>query len=271
MNIFSQKRGRRRSVVEENRKNRKRILSVFIIFLIFIAIIITARLNIFFVHNIIITEVAEKKKQIIKNIVEKQLAGSYYYLFPRKNVVFVPRKDIKTALMKQDLSIKSVNIDLRSVNELSIKIVERNPDGLWCSHNDECFFVDEGYVYGKFLGDNISDYNILKTETDPKKIIGTIIIDSEDFRKINTFILYLKRENVSISNVLIQDNGDYEIQTKAGAKIIFNNREDISDTINNLASIVHSGAITKDKWQDIYKTLLYIDLRFGRKIFYKFK
>lgn len=270
MNVFPHKR-RRVSALQEKRRKQKRIGVLITLFVLSVAVVITAHIDKISIQDVAIKGISKTKAELLRTQVSNQLAGSYFYLFPRKNILLVPQNTIEESLYKKNPFIKTVDISTDGIQTLVVDVVERESNIIWCSQTDECYFIDEGLAYEKVLETDHSKYIVLRTEVEPTHVLGRTVADPGKIRKIDTFVSFLEREGTDVAHTLIKRGGDFEVVTTAGAQIFFNSSQEVSSVIKNLSSVINSGTITASEEEGPYEALLYIDLRFGKKIFYKFK
>ena len=87
----------------------------------------------------------------------------------------------------------------------------------------------------------------------------------------------IKDANLNPVSFLAGENGDYEIHLSDnsknygfyGGKIIFNNNDNLGEIFDNLMTILNERTLVKELNDNVQ--LDYIDLRFGKKVFYKLK
>jgi len=73
----------------------------------------------------------------------------------------------------------------------------------------------------------------------------------------------------------VQEDGDVKLYlssftSKMGPEIIFKADSNFEKIIENLQSVLSTEPLQSD-FKNKYSSLLYIDLRFGNKVYYKFK
>jgi hypothetical protein len=165
---------------------------------------------------------------------------------------------------------------------LSIAIGERKPEIVWCDGavSPKCFFADdEGYIFSPApqYSDNIF-YSLVGGL--PAEAIGTKPLPTNSFQNIVLFAKLLpdafKKANFNDGSQLIRvvasTTGEYTAvlrNNKAEWRILFNDG-DATETIKNLVSVLSCDAFKQDLSTN--KTDLdYLNLRIGKKVFYRFK
>ncbi|MEK9186142.1 MAG: hypothetical protein AAB885_01005, partial [Patescibacteria group bacterium] len=84
------------------------------------------------------------------------------------------------------------------------------------------------------------------------------------FRKLIDFNELIPKINVNISKMVLKKENIYELYTLEGWRVLTNNQNNPNDLFINLAAILNEVGSRR-------QNLDYIDLRFGNKVFYKFK
>ena len=257
--------------LSELKKQRQKVFlsQVFLIGSIFIAVLVglvyisrISRLNI----NAI--EVVGNKvidTEVIKQVVENETSGKYVWLLPKTNIFFYPKNSIKQNLSSQFKRLKDIDVAIKDRNILEIQVSEREPKYLWCGQEvhaeEKCSFLDEtgfifdeapyfsGEVYFKFYG---------KLPT--------------DFARFILFKQTLEVIGLKPAEVLIVENGNVEIflSGKSKPKVILNESSDFQKIAENLQAALTTEPLHSD-FKNKYSSLLYLDLRYGNKVYFKFK
>ena len=284
--LFRKKSRISSSKVKETRRKKflTRILLVILILLVlFVVSIFVSRISNINIINITVKNegsvVTEKE---ILEIVNNDIDGKYLGLYPKTNIFIYGKEKITTDIYDKFKRIKNVDIERIGFNGINITIKERNPVGLWCGKkintDEQCYFLDEdGFIYTEaptFSG-NVFFRNYGNIEG--KEQIGINFLDSEKFKKISFFVKSIKDANLNPVSFLAGENGDYEIHLSDnsksygfyGGKIIFNNNDNLGEIFDNLMTILNERTLVKELNDNVQ--LDYIDLRFGKKIFFKFK
>ena len=225
---------------------------------------------------------AIRQDEILK-IVNDKLNSKYLKIFPRDNILLCPKSEIETQIYDAFKRVKNADIETDGLNSLILRIKEREPFALWCGAENsdeyqECYFMDNsGYIYSR--APNFSGNVFIKYygTINAGKFIGSTFMDAEEFSKVSFLIKSLESINLTPIFFAVNKNGNYEIylgKNSGGGgiydgKIIFDKSNDIGQVFANLKSILENNIVGNDKDKNL--RLDYIDLRFGKKIIYKFK
>jgi len=203
----------------------------------------------------------------IKKGVLNIISGKYFKILPKDNVFLLPKDEIEAYLMKEFPRIKSATVEIELPDNLLVKFEERKQEALLC-YGKECGFLDDsGFVFEKapyFSGDAYIKF-IDEQSGDASLAIGKNIIEASKFQKIMEFINLASKEKIVINKVLIKSEGLFHLITKEGWAILISDKNEPALTMDNLLLVLN------EKIKDRRRTLDYIDLRFGNKVYFKFK
>lgn len=256
---------------------RKKILIWFFVVVVFIVGLVFAsrikKINID-ISQIIISGNKIVELNDIHKVVETELSGRYFFLFQKSNSFIYPEKKIRNELLTKFKRLSTVSIYTTDTRIIHIDVTERGGEYLWCGmtypniENQKCFFLDnQGYifdeapsfsdgVYFKFYGgeNNTGLGNYFLKDIFPNVIFFKDMIEKMDLKII------------SFSQSV---DGDMNIYLTSGAKIIFKKDADFEKLAENLQALLSTEPFHTDFIKK-YDSLLYIDLRFGNKVYYKF-
>ena len=203
--------------------------------------------------------------------VSNYLTGKNFKIFPRDNFFIMPKKEFIDSLLKEFPRLKTVSLIKNFPNSISLKVTERNNEALFCFKNKDegCAFIDQdGFVFDKAPYFSAGVYLTFLEEATTTWKLDFQVISEEQFKKIIDFKNLLTEENPPIGGkilqIIIKKEGIYELQTNEGWSILLNEKNDSQLTYQNLKT-------TLDQIKEKRRNLDYIDLRFGNKVFYKFK
>lgn len=195
----------------------------------------------------------------VRNALLNEVSKKIFFFIP-KNIFAVNFDKLSNDIVEKFPEIEKVSIKINLPNTVSAEIIEKTPVGCWCN-NGECFYFDKyGIAYQK--NDNCS--NLLKIISDKKSAITKEIISAEHLKDILS-IYNDAVDSEQIKDIIISDD-KITLESKQGWVAYFKPYDDISSQVINLKAVLGQ-KLTANK----ISQLNYIDLRFGNKIFYKFK
>ncbi len=257
------------------RVRRRRLFLIRFLIILFFVLVIIFTLAIFSGHEKIkVKEInvygnAAVSADDILAIVNRDLTGRYFYLFARNDFLIFPRFQIQTDILNEIKAVKEVDVSWNSWQKISITVMERRPDSVWCGPDikvvdPQCYFVDnEGYIYSLapvFSGSMfIKGYGNISTSTSP---IGQQFLTKPVYAKLLTLAGILDQNNMKVV-AMSYDGHDYRFILEQGIEIIFNDKTDFDASFDNLLRAVQTNNLDLNK--DVQK-IKYIDLRFADKI-----
>lgn len=274
------------SKIEELKKKKKKIFKIKIIIfsvllvLIFIGFSFLSKWQRININNISVEGNKVLNESDLKNAIQEEINGKYLWLFPKTNSFLIPKSKIKRVLYEKFGRIETLNLNINNFQNINLTITERIPIYTWCGEvlpdinikkqEENCSFVDKnGFVFDHapyFSGDvYIRFYGSLEKD----------ILNLKDFEDTKILIEKIKELNLNPVSLFYKDNNETEIflssnkHIKEAPKIIFNSNEDKNLIFENLDVGVSSEPLKSDL-KNNYSNLLYIDLRFNNKVFYKF-
>ena len=224
------------------------------------------------------------------------MSGYYFWIFPKSNVLLYPKNDIKNRLNNKFKRLDNISFNIKNEKILEILLQERKAIYTWCGENpalysavvlddkeleNQCYFIDEngylfdrapyfsGEVYFKFFGKLNNDKN-----KDNTNFIGSYFLPDIFYRMIS-FRDDVSSFGIKSSSFFLKEDGDIELYLSSSKtsnnlpKIIFKKDDDLLKVAENLQAAITTEPLKSD-FEKKYSSLLYIDLRFNNKIYYKF-
>jgi hypothetical protein len=228
---------------------------------------------------------------VILEKVQDELFGRYLFAFSKQNFLLYPKNSIEKHLLGTLKRLETVKVTLTDTHTLSVKVSEREGRYLWCGHtfseeigdvpNDECYYMDtSGYIFSKspyFTGNVYIKFfgtGLFSPSIDP---IGRQYLPIEQFAEIETFLSGLPALGIEPYALRIIDGGDYDLYIASlepgrlvYTKILFNEHSDPKKLLENLSAALKAEQFKND-FTARFNDLLYIDLRFASKVYYKFR
>ena len=215
---------------------------------------------------------------------QQTLSGKYFYLIPRTNIFFYPKKQLLQDIQTEFPRFESVDISLVNKNTLAITVTEERGKALWCGPDSDpldmtaaCYFTDtegkiidiapyySGNVYLRFFG---GTHTVIGSSP-----LGQSFVDPDLFGKLTMFANEVEGLGFQIQAVRITGSDeDYFVLDLGGgntALVEFKGADDYDTLYSNLHTALSQPDLAKQVAAD--KTnLQYFDLRFKNKVYYKF-
>ena len=223
--------------------------------------------------------------QVVMEIASRHLQKSYWWLIPKSTALTYPKQAIIKDILETSGYVESLDFKVNNWQELIIEVKERSAAYIWCATGVEqsCFLADSsGYLFSTAptFSDNIM---FIINSSLPASPLGTRPLEIASFQRLVLAIEAMpeilrtaKLSRVEVSEVEILPLGDYAFHivergptSRDQWQFKWNDQQDLSVVATYLAAVWSAADFIDQKGQAGAK-LEYIDLRFGKKIFYKF-
>ncbi len=286
--------------LSELKKRRQRailnkiLIASFGFLVIFILLVYSSRLSSLNIAEIQIGGNKVTDTEMIKAVVQEQIAGKYMFLFPKTNILFYPQNTIKNELENKFKRLKDINLSIKNNQILEVSLAERNAKYTWCgtnspenigpteinADNQKCYFLDEdGYIFDEapyFSGEVYFKFYGLPAQAGSTLNPLGSYFSKQNFKELITFKDILIDIELKPMALYVTNNGDMEIflsrKNTNGTmpKIIFKANADFKNITENLQAALNTEPL-QSKFKNKYSSLQYIDLRFGNKVYSKFQ
>lgn len=262
------------------RRRRRQVVSV-VVGLIIVALLVSlgwiATTSKLMISSVKVSGAVAVSPAEVKNLVETVLAGKYFYIFPKRHIFWYPQQELEKKLSEQFSRIDSINISRQGFNEIEVKVKERMPLVLVCA--ERCFFADRsGLVYAVAPTFSKPVYLIWDTGSSTPSV-GSKVGEPGAFDFIELIAGYFDEVfagrglgNWQATRVVSLAEGDYKIvfseaETGKTLPVLVANSEAPTSSAKNLDLAL--GQILGTSTPRLLPSLEYLDLRFGKKVFYK--
>lgn len=223
----------------------------------------------------------------VRALAQEKLLGNYFLVYARDNSYLFSKRDIEQSLLEAFPRIASVSVSRTDDHTIAITISERKPYALWCGEEfqsaipslNNCWFIDDtGFVFDQapvFSGGVYLEVYGKLVEKNVGEPLRSAL-PYERFGMINSFIKLLRAEVGGVLRVEIKPEGELEVTMEnsttypflSGVIIRFKDEESPEVLIKNLLAAI---PVQFPDNIPLKKKLLYIDMRFGNKIFFGFE
>lgn len=259
---------------QATRLRLKRIGIFFAVVIIIAMLMYVLRLPHWRIQNIQIVGLGELEEQTVQSRVQSLLSGSLLAIIP-KNSFFIARTSmVRQLLAKEFPQFESISVASVFPQTLKINVVERNVWAIACNllapaalaTPPRCVFLDrQGFAYenAPFSQGPL----LLRIETDADSAIGTYALDAELISEMHVVEEKLKTFGTDAVEFgyISKIPGEFAVATSAGYKLLLRRGDNVDAVFKILKTVLEK------EIGDKAVNLNYIDLRFGNKVFYKYK
>lgn len=234
-------------------------------------------------------------EEAILSVVKPLISGNYYYTYARENSYLFPREEIEQALLTAFPRLKTARASRIDDHMVEISVTERAPYALWCGEVylremyeiNDCYFIDDtGFLFDRAPAFSEGVYLEVYGELVGKSADGAFLrahLSSHRFALMRSVLEGLTQSVGEVLRIVAKTEGEYEVVIKSSATypilahthIRF--KEDanpvklVRDLSSALAVQFPGGGPTLLAKAEGPRTLYYIDMRFGNKIFFGFE
>ncbi len=278
-------------LLELKHKRRKTVVIKFLLSFLVVSILIASLVYGYRIPRLKLAtvEVVGSKvvdSEAIKSIAEKNIAGNYLPLLPKANIFFYPKNNIKTELLEQYKRLKDVSFRMEDNNTLVITVSERTGVYTWCGatlptvndDKEKCYFMDDsGYIFDEapfFSGDVYFKFYGRADHTDDSPLGA--YFSKNTFKNLTAFKDTLVALHIKPISLFTTVDGDIQVLLNTGATsitkpmIMLKADADFKTVAEKLGTALSTEPLLSD-FKNKYSSLEYIDLRYGNKVYYKFK
>ena len=212
------------------------------------------------------------------SIAQNVLNGNDAWIFSRANFLWYPKSEIANTLKYTYSWIDTVSVERKNLTTIEIKIKERAPVAVWCGVGGTravpCQLMDaQGSVFA--LAPDFAGPAYLR-------LYGPLTAASwrgaqffSDSGRAHIFALTKNLTEIGLRPVAVEVTLDsaqeeYAVVLQSGTRITVQVADSVAAIISNLQSLLAQKMFVKSAVGG-FADLISVDLRFGSKIFYKFK
>lgn len=209
-----------------------------------------------------------------------ELSGNYWHFFPKDNILLYPKNKLAADVLSTFPSLRTASVHSDTFTSITLSVSERKPSALWCGDggptasstpSSACLLLDEGgvaYAQAPTFSEPvyISYYGVL--QGDSARLPAQFLTPSQ-FRSLAALVAALiKQADIGMpARVSVDENNDVTVHFGGGFNILFALGDDGGKILQHFTLALSSAPFTKHP----LSAFQYLDLRFGDKLYYKFK
>ncbi len=210
----------------------------------------------------------------IQSFVLNDLSGTRFLILPRNSIFFLPEAQLRAHILASFPNVEAVSIAPRGLNTLAVTTSERGAAFWWCGTSlgaplASCYQSDaNGFVFAPVVLEaaqaSTSMLSMYAPLTDTNQAssspLGMTIKKSSSLPGLLQFVKAIRSLNADVVSVDIRDD-EADLYTQAGTRITYVVGHE--QKAANLAASSFPSLNLNDG------SLLYVDLRFDSKVFFK--
>lgn len=204
--------------------------------------------------------------QDIKTRVDEFLSRKILFLLPQSSFLLLDSRRLAAILQREFPRIESLLVKKIFPDSLVVFLKERELFGVFC--NDGCVYIDkQGFAYD-FAPSSFGSL-LVKIKSDAAEVhVGTTLLEQnlmDDFILLSAELEKAAGVRPVAYEFLSKVSSEIKVETSEGFKIFFKRSGNFNNSFGVLKTVLEQEIKNKRP------QLEYIDLRFGNKVFYKFK
>lgn len=267
---YRQKRQHRR------RRTRRGLLFFILIIALAVLFLYLIRLPATRIERVEVTGLKTLDRGDVESFARAYLNGSYALLIPRSSILFAKTDLLGEKLAAEFPQIGTITIEKKFLKGLRISIQERDFFGIFCPTSNnvgpetppKCAFIDAlGLAYEQ--APRSSGSLLVKIYKDvPEVSLGTAVLDASLMKEMQSLKDELEQKTgleITSYHLFSRVPREIRVQTTEGFELWFDRSKNIGESLKVLKTVL------EQEIKDRRPQLSYVDLRFGNKVFYKFK
>ncbi len=218
------------------------------------------------IRNVAVSGTQTLATSTVANYVESYIAGRYLYVIPKRNIFLYPKDKIASGLLSSFPELRVADVHAGDFHTIEVEVVEREPKALWCANTD-CYLMDqEGVVYApaKSREGFVEYHGTTQGDRLPRQYLN-----ANQFEALFSLVDALSQKVATshITRVSIDNHADVEADFDNGFTLKFALGDASGDTFERFSVALTAGPFLGHTLSEF----LYLDLRFGDKLYYKLK
>lgn len=275
--------------LKEKRKRYARIRFAIIVFVLCVIVgglIAVTRLSQLQIKTIIVRGNYVVDADTVVSRATAILEETYAWVIPKRNVLLYPETYIRDQIQAEFPRFNTVSLHRENWSTLVIDVTERKNVYLWCdmlpsassSVEQNCYYVDDyGYVVSQspsFSGNVYFVFYGKYTWADNESPIGKKLFTDDYFKQLIRFKEGIATQGLQAHGFITYPTGVLGFMlspelSDIKQKIVFTTTQDLDVLYENLLLALTSKDLPV-KLKDEFSDLQYIDLRYDKKVYYKF-
>lgn len=200
---------------------------------------------------------------------EQYLSGRILSFVSRRSTLTYGRDELREFLLEDNVELSAAQ-PVVSGNLLQIAISERSPKFVYCGEREggeACYYADDsGFMFRSAPRLTGNLFFTISEVVYPQKRIGSYIVYGNELSWLKSVVNGSKKRGIIFTEAT-KKGSDFDFRAKEGYMVKFTYPADPNILAERLLAVISS--VSKERKS--LKSLEYIDMRFGNKIYFKEK
>jgi cell division septal protein FtsQ len=219
------------------------------------------------VHSVEVSGTKTLATSTVAAYIEGQIAGRYLFVIPKRNIFLYPKRAIEGDLLKRFPELRGADVHASDFHTIAADVVEREPKALWCQ-GTQCFLMDQEGVAYAYAPADAGSFVRYQGHTDGASLPRQYLTP-EMFESLFALVdaISQKLPDTPVETVSVDSQNDAEATLSNGFVLKFALGDAGGDVFERFTLALTSGPFLEHGLGEF----LYLDLRFGDKLYYKLK
>lgn len=265
-----------RPTLRQRRRKRRMLLTwgaALGLVLLFAGAAALAHANFLRIRSVAVAGAQSVAASSLEAAVQEQLAGSYFFLFPKNDIFLYPRAAIAANIAAAFPSVEQASVRADTFTQITLTVVERRPAALWCGQSiatsSPCLLLDaRGVAYAAAPHFSSPVYPVYYGALASSAALPAQFLASGQFNSLSALVEALQQKAaLPLYGVEVAQNGEVSVDFSGGFSIRFLLSQDAGAVVERFA-LAQTAAPLADHALSAFD---YVDLRFGDRVYYKMR
>lgn len=223
----------------------------------------------FSIQTIVVESNTEHIDGIVEEYFEKENKKTLFGLVPRTTIIS-SFGGVKKKILKENPVVRTVDISFELPHTMYVNVTPRKHGGIWCSAyggNEQCFFYGRDGVIFEDAPSATRGF-LLRFVRDARENefeLGDAVLTEQEMQEIDLLYKALGAISEQPTYITIEDVQEIRAGFFGGWEVYFSRKDPLVAQVENVNHVLES-EIKRRK-----NELIYIDARFGNRLFYRYK
>lgn len=205
------------------------------------------------------------QKESLENFIWENVSKKML-IFQTKSILLANLQETEKSILEKFPNVSKVDIKRNLPDIITVGIEEKKPLLIFCKNADFCFYLDEKGVIFDQINETVESLITIMDKRPLEVKLGEKAIEDDLLKNIKEIISKLESGTEIFTKKIILFEKKITFKTEQNWEIYFNQEENIPNQIQNFTLVLKEEIPLENRGN-----LEYIDLRFGNRVYYKYK